>query len=63
MIGMRKHSDSFVIDRLGGNGVVAAMFNISSQAVSKWRRSGIPKAPRMYLQLRYPAAFRAVEAA
>ena len=53
------HNDSLIINRLGGNSVVAKIFDISSQAVSKWRKTGIPKPSRMYLQAIYPAAFEA----
>lgn len=51
------HKDSQIIDRLGGNSALAKEFDISSQAVSKWRKSGIPKPCRMYLQLAYPEVF------
>lgn len=51
------HKDSQIIDRLGGNSALAKEFDISSQAVSKWRKSGIPKPCRMYLKLAYPDVF------
>ncbi|WP_081056424.1 Cro/CI family transcriptional regulator [Burkholderia territorii] len=37
---------SQIIDRLGGTGAVATLFDIEDAAVSQWRRNGIPK-PRM----------------
>lgn len=37
---------SEIIDRLGGTGAVAILFEIEDAAVSQWRRNGIPK-PRM----------------
>jgi hypothetical protein len=37
---------SEIIDRLGGTGAVAILFEIDDAAVSQWRRNGIPK-PRM----------------
>ncbi|KVO16043.1 hypothetical protein WJ72_11000 [Burkholderia ubonensis] len=37
---------SEIIDRLGGTGAVADLFEIDDAAVSQWRRNGIPK-PRM----------------
>lgn len=49
--------DSSVIDSLGGNSKVAELCNISSQAVSKWRREGIPQARRQFLELAFPEAF------
>jgi len=51
------HFDSSVIDALGGNSKVAELCNISSQAVSKWRREGIPQARRQFLELAFPEAF------
>lgn len=40
---LMKHSNhSKLIDDLGGPSAIAQMFGISSQAVTKWRRSGIP---------------------
>lgn len=49
--------DSQIIDALGGSRAVAALCNVTSQAVSQWRRSGIPEARRMYLQLLRPDVF------
>lgn len=51
------HPDSFIVDRLGGPTAVAALCRISSQAVSQWRRHGIPSARRDYLALLRPEAF------
>ena len=56
MVHMR-HNDSSIIDQLGGNTAVAKVFNVSSQAVSKWRHEGIPDARMMYLRLAYPDLF------
>ena len=49
--------DSAVIDALGGASHVALLCTITPQAVSQWRRSGIPAARRMYLRLLRPDAF------
>ena len=49
--------DSSVIDSLGGNSKVAELCHISPQAVSKWRREGIPQARRQFLELAFPEAF------
>lgn len=61
------HNDSLIIDKLGGNAKLADLFGISSQAVSKWRKEGIPDARMMYLRLAFPDAFvaddQAVESA
>lgn len=48
---------SKIIDRLGGNSEVSRLFEISSQAVSKWRREGIPNPRMMYLKLARPDVF------
>lgn len=53
------HPDSQVIDRMGGPVAVARMCKIRSQAVSQWRRAGIPPARRQYLELVAPHAFDA----
>ena len=53
--------DSQIIDALGGSCAVAALCNVTSQAVSQWRRSGIPEARRMYLQLLRPDVFPAAQ--
>ena len=60
-IGGMEHHDSSIIDALGGNAKVAELCKVSSQAVSKWRREGIPMARLMYLRLARPEAFPATE--
>lgn len=52
------HPDSQVIDRLGGPTAIALLCHIKPQAVSQWRRGGIPSARRQYLQLLRPDAFK-----
>lgn len=52
------HPDSAVIEALGGPSAVARIFGIHPQAVSMWKRAGIPKARRMYLKLAHPEAFQ-----
>lgn len=49
--------DSLIIDALGGTVAVAGMCEVAPQAVSQWRRSGIPAARRMYLKLLRPDVF------
>ena len=51
------HPDSAIIDRLGGTGRLAELCDVSSQAVSQWKRSGIPSARRAFLKLLNPGAF------
>jgi len=52
-----KHQDSEVIDRLGGTMAVTRLCQVKSASVSKWRKTGIPRARRMYLELIRPDAF------
>lgn len=63
MAAMDTHNDSKIIDALGGNSALAQEFDISRQAVSKWRKTGIPNPNRMYLELKYPDAFKKTEVA
>ncbi|MDY7537661.1 Cro/CI family transcriptional regulator [Undibacterium sp. RTI2.1] len=49
--------DSKIIDKLGGTSAVAKIFDISPPSVSDWKKTGIPKARRMYLELKYPDLF------
>ncbi|MET3134630.1 hypothetical protein AAKU55_004930 [Oxalobacteraceae bacterium GrIS 1.11] len=51
--------DSALIDKLGGTGDVAKMFDIKAPSVSSWRKKGIPKPRMMYLKAVYPAMFAA----
>lgn len=54
---MSKHEDSAVIDALGGTVATSRLCEVSSQAVTQWRRAGIPKPWRMYLRLLRPQVF------
>ena len=51
--------DSALIDRLGGTVEVANLCEVSPQAVSHWRREGIPRARLMYLRVLRPEVFEA----
>lgn len=57
------HPHSMVIERLGGSTKVARLCRIRPQAVSQWRRDGIPQARLDFLRLLRPDAFDAAEAA
>ena len=48
---------NFIINELGGTGKLAALCEVSSQAVSQWKKNGIPKAQRKYLQSIRPELF------
>jgi len=50
-------TSALVIDRLGGTVVVARLCRTRSQAVSQWRRIGIPGARLDYLRLLRPDVF------
>jgi len=52
-----RHPDSDVIDALGGTVKTSLLAEVSPQAVTQWRNSGIPKARRMYLQAVRPEVF------
>lgn len=54
----KEHPDAAIVDALGGPTVVGRIFQINSQAVSAWKKSGIPRARRMYLELVHPDAFK-----
>lgn len=46
-----------VIDALGGTAAVADLCDVNMQAVSQWRRNGIPGARRQYLRAVRPDVF------
>lgn len=52
-----------VIDALGGTAAVAGLCEVNMQAVSQWRRNGIPDARLQYLRLLRPDVFPATERA
>lgn len=55
---MEQHiSPNDVIDAIGGTAETARLCNIEPQAVSQWRRNGIPPARLMYLKLLRPDVF------
>ena len=52
-----------VIDLIGGTTEVARICEVEPQAVSQWRKSGIPKARLMFLKLKRPKIFRQLKEA
>lgn len=46
-----------IIDGLHGTCAVAALCGVSKQAVSKWRRNGIPRSWMAYFRERNPELF------
>lgn len=54
---MKTHANhSMLIDHLGGTTEVAKLCDVRTQAVSKWRKSGIPRARLMFLEAVRPDA-------
>ena len=47
-------SDIEIIDDLGGTAAAARLFDVSMAAICQWRKRGIPKARRMYIELKWP---------
>lgn len=46
-----------IIDALGGTAVVAELCEVNMQAVSQWRRNGIPDARLKFIQVVRPDLF------
>lgn len=57
------HPDSKLIDALGGTSRVAEFLEVTTGAVSQWRRGGIPKSRKKTLKYARPKIYRAWEAA
>ena len=49
-----RHPDSAVIDALGGTNKVAELCRVKPPSVSDWRKTGIPDARRMFLEVVRP---------
>lgn len=57
---LRNEMHSALIDQLGGTGAVARIFDVSDPTVSIWRKTQIPRARMMYIELAYPDAVASV---
>lgn len=55
------HPDSILIDELGGTVATAKLCEVTPQAVTHWRTTGIPRARLMFLRLRRPDLFEGRE--
>lgn len=55
------HPDAVVIGELGGPTEVGKLCGIRAQAVSQWKRHGMPRYRRDFLQLLKPDAFARAE--
>lgn len=51
------HTDTEIIDALGGTAAVARLCQVKKPSVSEWRKKGIPSARRMYLEAVRPDVF------
>ena len=56
------HPDWLYILAMGGPTAVGRICEITSQGVSQWRKGGIPKAQRKFLQLLRPDIFVCADA-
>jgi len=61
-INTMNHTDTEIIERLGGTTKTAVLCEVSAQAVSQWRLNGIPKAQRKFLRAVRPDVFDAAPA-
>jgi hypothetical protein len=50
-------TDSQIIDLLGGTSETARLCKVQPASVSEWRKTGIPDARRMFLELARPDVF------
>ena len=50
-------NSSEIIDKFGGTNDLARVCDVTPQAVSQWRKDGIPDARLMYLKLLRPDVF------
>ena len=61
---MKKDFDpNSIIDLIGGTTKVARICEVEPQAVSQWRKTGIPNARLMFLKLKRPKIFRQLKKA
>ena len=51
-------TDSELIDKLGGNAIVAKLCGNLAAVVSGWRKRGIPEGWRKYLKAKCPQVFK-----
>lgn len=51
---------SEIIDALGGTSKVAMLCQVTTGAVSQWRKRGIPDARLMFLKIKRPKVFKGV---
>lgn len=50
-----------IIDNLGGTAEVSRIFNLSMPSVSDWKKTGIPKARMMFLEVAHADALRGID--
>lgn len=52
-------TDSEIIDAIGGTSATARLCRVTPASVSDWRKTGIPDARRMFIELARPEIFNA----
>lgn len=55
------HQAAEIIERLGGTAEVSRIFNLSMPSVSDWKKTGIPKARMMFLEVAHVDALRGID--
>lgn len=55
------HPDAELIDRLGRRVEVARYFEVTPQAITKWRKEGLPRGRRLHLRTIHPDWFQTLE--
>lgn len=56
--GPKLHPDAILLAKIGRPVDAAKFFEVTSQAVSKWRREGLPRGRRLHLRSLHPDWFR-----
>lgn len=51
------HPDTQYIDSLGGTTEVSKICGLAAASVSEWKKRGIPRPWKLYLETKYPKAF------
>lgn len=55
------HQAIEIIESLGGTAEVSRIFDLSMPSVSDWKKTGIPKARMMFLEVAHPRALRGID--
>ena len=55
------HQATEIIEALGGTAEVSRIFSLSMPSVSDWKKTGIPKARMMFLEVAHAEALRGID--